>query len=51
MTSERPYRNAMSEQTAINELEKGKETQFDPGVVEAFLKSRDGINSYGESMR
>lgn len=38
MTSERPYRAALSQQTAIEELKKGSGTQFDPVIVEAFLK-------------
>jgi len=38
MTSERPYRSALSQQTAIEELKKCSGTQFDPVIVEAFLK-------------
>ena len=36
MTSDRPYRNAMGLRDALNELERGSGTQFDPEVVEAF---------------
>ncbi len=36
MTSERPYRAAMSHQEAMNELEKGRWKQFDPAVVQHF---------------
>lgn len=36
MTSDRPYRRALSREVALTELEKGKESQFDPLVVEAF---------------
>lgn len=39
MTSERPYRRAMSVETARAEIERGKNTQFDPEVAEAFLRS------------
>jgi len=39
MTSERPYRKAMSDKTACSEMERGKGTQFDPWVADAFLKS------------
>jgi putative two-component system response regulator len=39
MTSERPYRGAMSVETARAEIERGKGTQFDPEVAEAFLRS------------
>ena len=37
MTSDRPYRRALSAQMAIGELEKQSGSQFDPTVVEAFL--------------
>ncbi len=39
MTSERPYRRAMNKKTALNEIERGEGTQFDPNVAEAFLSS------------
>ncbi|MHB1056141.1 MAG: HD domain-containing phosphohydrolase [Thermoleophilia bacterium] len=38
MTSDRPYRQALSTQTALDELEKNKTSQFDPRVVDAFHK-------------
>ncbi|MCL6611316.1 MAG: HD domain-containing protein [Peptococcaceae bacterium] len=44
MTSDRPYRKAMTKEEAIAELEANSGTQFDPGVVKAFiniLKKRD----------
>lgn len=37
MTSNRPYRNAMTKEEAINELVDNAGTQFDPDVVQAFL--------------
>jgi response regulator RpfG family c-di-GMP phosphodiesterase len=37
MTSNRPYRKAMSFQVALNEIERCSGSQFDPEVVEAFL--------------
>ena len=37
MTSDRPYRRALSTQEALNEILKHGGTQFDPHVVEAFL--------------
>jgi putative nucleotidyltransferase with HDIG domain len=37
MTSDRPYRKALSTQQALNEILKYNGTQFDPKVVEAFL--------------
>ncbi len=40
MTSERPYRKAMSDESACTELERYKKTQFDPEVVDAFLRCK-----------
>jgi diguanylate cyclase (GGDEF)-like protein len=37
MTSDRPYREAMSEEEAWRELEENAGTQFDPEVIEALL--------------
>jgi len=39
MTSERPYRKAMNVETAYAEIERGKRTQFDPEVADAFLRT------------
>lgn len=38
MTSDRPYRQALSTQAALDELKNNVSTQFDPRVVEAFRK-------------
>ncbi len=38
MTSDRPYRKAGSEEEAVKELKKCSGTQFDPSLVEVFLK-------------
>ena len=38
MTSERPYRRALTPQEALEEIVKGSGTQFDPNIVNAFLK-------------
>ncbi|MFP3899160.1 MAG: HD domain-containing phosphohydrolase [Dehalococcoidia bacterium] len=37
MTSDRPYRPAMSRQQALDEIRRCMETQFDPVVAQAFL--------------
>ncbi|MBI4322199.1 MAG: HD-GYP domain-containing protein, partial [Chloroflexi bacterium] len=37
MTSDRPYRNALSKENALCQLREGSGTQFDPEVVGAFL--------------
>ncbi|MEW6726501.1 MAG: HD-GYP domain-containing protein [Bacillota bacterium] len=39
MTTDRPYRQALSQEQALSELERHKGTQFDPEVVEAFLSA------------
>ena len=41
MTSDRPYRRAMSHDVAVEELLRGAGTQFDPAVVGAFLATLD----------
>ncbi|MBI4734266.1 MAG: HD-GYP domain-containing protein [Rubrobacteridae bacterium] len=38
MTSSRPYKQAVITDTACNELLKGKGTQFDPQIVDAFVE-------------
>ena len=43
MTSERPYRKALSPQAAYAEIERCKGTQFDPEVVDILLKDRDAF--------
>ncbi len=40
MTRDRSYRSAMSEEVALVELRSGSGTQFDPGVVKAFMSLR-----------
>lgn len=39
MTSDRPYRKGLSDETAAQELQKFSGIQFDPQVVEAFLQA------------
>ncbi|TET06896.1 MAG: HD domain-containing protein [Candidatus Atribacteria bacterium] len=38
MESDRPYRKALTEETAIQELKRGSGSQFDPKIVEIFLE-------------
>jgi diguanylate cyclase (GGDEF)-like protein len=38
MTNDRPYRLAMSREEAVEELQRGAGTQFDPQVVEALVQ-------------
>jgi len=39
MTSDRPYRKAMSKEEAIKEVRRCSGTQFDPEIVNAFVKT------------
>ena len=48
MTSDRAYRKALSDELALEELRLGKGTQFDPKLVDAFIKLYD---SYPDSIR
>ena len=38
MTSDRPYRKALSQEAALTEIIRCKGTQFDPDIAEAFVK-------------
>jgi ribonuclease P protein subunit RPR2 len=38
MTNDRPYRQALSFQIALNEISSGAGTQFDPALVKAFVE-------------
>jgi HD-GYP domain-containing protein (c-di-GMP phosphodiesterase class II) len=38
MRSDRPYRKALARETAVAELRRCAGTQFDPRIVEAFLR-------------
>ncbi|MCD6228404.1 MAG: response regulator [Candidatus Omnitrophica bacterium] len=43
MTTDRPYRRARTKEEAIEEIKKCSGTQFDPKVVEAFLRIVDKL--------
>ncbi|MFZ5942675.1 MAG: HD-GYP domain-containing protein [Bacillota bacterium] len=47
MTTKRPYRPALSYQVAVQELVKNKGSQFDPEVVDAFIRILDKNNLIG----
>jgi HD-GYP domain-containing protein (c-di-GMP phosphodiesterase class II) len=47
MTSARPYRAAVEEGEAIEELRRGAGTQFDPAVVDALLEAIGGAHRLG----
>ncbi|MCC7201555.1 MAG: diguanylate cyclase [Nitrospirae bacterium] len=41
MTTDRPYRKALSVETSIKELQRCSGSQFDPGIVEVFIRIID----------
>ncbi|MBQ6256494.1 MAG: HD domain-containing protein, partial [Clostridia bacterium] len=43
LTSKRSYKNAWKEEDAFQEIVKGRGTQFDPRVVDAFVAAHDKI--------
>jgi HD-GYP domain-containing protein (c-di-GMP phosphodiesterase class II) len=43
MTTDRPYRRALPQSEAIRRLKLASGTQFDPGVVSAFIELRSGV--------
>jgi len=49
MTSERPYRKALTEEAACAEVERCRGTQFDPEVADAFLELRRVAAKSGRS--
>jgi HD-GYP domain-containing protein (c-di-GMP phosphodiesterase class II) len=54
MTSDRPYRKALGREVAVGELKKGAGTQFDPRVVDTFLRLESAewtLEASGESRR
>lgn len=48
MTSNRPYRSALTKNSAAKELKKHSGTQFDPDVVETFIKILENSYDCGE---
>jgi HD-GYP domain-containing protein (c-di-GMP phosphodiesterase class II) len=42
MTSDRPYRTALDPEVALGELLRGRGTQWDPHVVDAFAETLPG---------
>jgi hypothetical protein len=55
MTSDRPYRAALSHEVAVAELIRGRDSQFDARAVDAFLAPAEGRSSVaalsGEAVR
>lgn len=50
LTSDRPHRSAMATEDALETMQ-GESGHFDPGHLEAFLDSRDGIAAVMEGFR
>ena len=51
LTSRRSYKQAWDEKDAYEEIVKGRGTQFDADVVDAFIKSYPKINAVREDMK
>ena len=51
LTSRRSYKNAWSEKDAYDEIIKGRGTQFDPQVVDAFIAAHDQILEVREKFK
>lgn len=51
LTSKRSYKQAWDEKDAYEEIVKGKGTQFDEKVVDAFVKAYPKINSVREELQ
>ena len=51
LTSKRSYKQAWDEKDAYKEIVKGKGTQFDEKVVDAFVKAYPKINSVREELQ
>lgn len=47
MRSDRPYRAGMSQQKAVGEVKRNYGTQFDPAVVDIFMRRIDEIENIG----
>jgi len=47
MRSDRPYRQGMTHEAAIGEIRRNSGTQFDPDVVEVFMRRVDDIERIG----
>lgn len=57
MTSDRPYRKALTTQASLNEILRCRGSQFDPSVVEAFMgiysvwvKEREELHALGQDL-
>jgi len=51
MTSDRPYRSAMSVEEAIREIQRGARTQFDPTIITAFIKTVGKVTTQTQSIK
>ena len=51
MTSDRPYRKALGSDIALGELLRGRGTQWDPAVIDAFAQTLPGATHVEESAR
>lgn len=50
MTSDRPYRHAMSKEEALEELRKNSGTQFEPELTQAFIEILENLSEKEEEI-
>ena len=50
MTSDRPYRSALSWPEAVDEIVAQSGRQFDPRIVDAFVAGEDGLRAVYEDL-
>jgi HD-GYP domain-containing protein (c-di-GMP phosphodiesterase class II) len=51
LTHERPYKSAWPVEDAVEEIQRGAGSQFDPSIVTAFLATRDDLVAAAETGR
>jgi putative nucleotidyltransferase with HDIG domain len=51
MTSDRPYRAAMSVEEAEHEIKRGAGTQFDPAIITAFFETLGRVTTHAQSSK
>lgn len=51
LTSERPYKEAMSHEEAVEIIKAGKGTQFDPQIVDVFLAVHSEFNNIYQTLQ
>ena len=50
LTTARPYKQPYSHDVAVNIIRSGRETQFDPAIVDAFMEREEAFATLAASM-